>query len=297
MKVFITGASGFIGSAVVSELAESGHEVVGLARSDASASKIKSLGCNVSVIRGTLEDLEVLKKGATECDGVIHLGFVHDFDNYDKCCEIDRRACVAMLDTLIGTQKPFIFTNGTFALSEGKLAFEKDRRDQHIHNLRGINEEIVLAYKSRGVKVMGTRLAPTVHGKGDTTFIPMLIQIAKTSGKSAYIGNGQNLWAAVHRLDVANLYTLILEKGCTGSIYHGVAEQGIQTKDIANTIGEILSVPVVAVPQENAEQHFGSLTYFFARDGPVSNEHTCRELAWKPCNLGLILDMEQNYRS
>ncbi|KOG97393.1 SDR family oxidoreductase DI49_4140 [Saccharomyces eubayanus] len=297
MKVFVTGASGFIGTAVVSELASLGHEVVGLARSEESAAKIKSLNPAVKILHGELKDLDTLKRGAAESEGVIHLGFVHDFKKFDECCEIDRQATVAMLESLKGTNRPFIYTSGTFGLRSGKVAHEGDASDENFKSPRALTEETALSYKDKGVSVRCVKLAPSVHGKGDKAFIPMLMNIAKTAGESGYVGQGRNVWPAVHRLDAAHLFRLVLEKGRSGRVYHGVAEQGIPLKDIAQAIGEVLDVPAVSIPVNNAEEHFGIMVLFIARDGPTSSETTRKELGWEPKQLGLLQDIRTNYRS
>lgn len=295
MKVFITGASGYIGSAVVPELSKAGHQVIGLARSEESAHKIKSLGTNVQVLRGGLDDLDVLKKGVEEAEGIIHLGFVHDFNNYDKCCEIDRYATMAMLESLVGSNKRFVYTG--VSLPEEKASSNTAGVNKDAHNLRGITEEIALAFSNKGVRVTCVRLPPTVHGRGDKAFIPLIMAIAKNTGKSGYIAGGQNVWPAISRLDAAHLFKLVLEKGYAGRAYEGAAERGIKTKDIAETIGEIFDVPAVSIPSEEASKHFGTLSIFFSRHIPVSNELTCKELNWEPQGLGLLMDLRQNYCS
>lgn len=295
MKVFVTGGSGFIGSAVISELLRAGHEVIALARSEKSALKIESLGKDISVLRGDLENLTILKKGASEAEGVIHLGFIHDFENFKKCCEIDRRATIAILDSLVNSKKSFVYTNGVFTLPAGELSNENTPCDPNAQNFRGMTEEMALAYKDKGVAVSCVRLAPTVHGKGDKGFIPMIMNVARSSKLSGYIGAGQNVWPAVHRLDAAHLYRLTLEKGRAGSVYHGVAEEGVKSKEIAEAIGIVLNVPVISIPVERAAEKFGFLGHFFARDSPVSSERTRKELNWKPHNIGLLEDLVENY--
>ncbi|CAI1560936.1 hypothetical protein SEUBUCD646_0L00160 [Saccharomyces eubayanus] len=296
MRVFVTGASGFIGTAVVSELVGLGHEVVGLARSQESAAKIKSVNPAVKILRGELKDLDTLKKGAAESEGVIHLGFVHDYEKYDECCEIDRQATVAMLESLKGTNRPFLYTNDTFGLRSGKVAYEEDANDENLKNPRALNEETALSYEDKGVSVRCVRLAPSVHGKGDKAFVRVLMNIAKIAGESGYIGEGQNVWSAVHRLDVARLFRLVLEKGISGRVYHGIAEQGIPLKNIAQEIGEVLNVPAVSISVNNAEKHFGLMVLFIATDGPTSSETTRKELGWEPQQLGLLEDISTNYR-
>lgn len=188
MKVFVTGASGYIGTAVVSELVGEGHEVVGLARSEESAAKIKSLNPAVKILRGELKDLDTLRKGAAESDGVIHLGFVHDYEKFDECCEIDRQATVAMLESLKGTNRPFLYTNDTFGLRSGKVAYEGDANDENLKNPRALNEETALSYKDKGVSVRCVRLAASVHGKGDKAFVPVLNEYCKRCWKSLALG-------------------------------------------------------------------------------------------------------------
>ncbi|SCV03985.1 LANO_0G07448g1_1 [Lachancea nothofagi CBS 11611] len=296
MKVFVTGGSGFIGTTVIHKLLKAGHEVVGLARSEESAAKLESMGPQVTVVRGELGDLEVLKKAASEADGVIHLGFVHDFSKFIECCEIDQRATVAMLESLEGSNKAFVYTNGTLGLPAGKVSDEKVPSDTSTGNVRSQTEAIALSFKEKGVNVTAVRLPPTVHGPGDKAFMLWLIGIAKRLGKSGYIGNGENVWPAVNRLDTGDLYRLVLEKGTAGSVYHAVAEQGIKTKDIAKAIGDILDVPVVSINAEDAQEQFGFLGMFFGKDSPASSEITRKELGWKPHHPALLEDLRTNYR-
>lgn len=295
MKIFVTGASGFIGFPVVSDLIQAGHQVAALARSEESARKILSLDPKIDIVRGNLEDLDTLSKAAANSDGVIHLGFIHEFDRYDECCEIDRIANLAMLKAIERTDKPFIYANGTFMLPDGKISDEEQRRDPSVHNLRGETEEIVLAHKDKGVRAMVIRLAATVHGKGEQAFIPILIEIAKSRKVSGYIGTGQNVWPAVHRLDAARLFNLALIRGSAGSVYHGVAEQGVKIRDIAQAIGASLNLPVVPIDPEEASTHFGSLATFLVRDTPLSSEKTRAQLGWEPRELNLLDDMRLNY--
>ncbi|GAV56456.1 hypothetical protein ZYGR_0DX00100 [Zygosaccharomyces rouxii] len=295
MKVFVTGASGFIGSALVSELSNAGHHIVGLARSEESAKKIKSLGTNVEILPGDLKDLAILRKGAREAEGIAHLGFVHDFQNFNECCEIDRAATEAMLEAIVGTNKPFVYTTGTLSLPAGKISDETVENYEHSYFLRDHTEKMALSYGVKGVRVTSIRLSPTVHGKGDKGFIPWIIADANRTGKSGYVGSGQNVWPAVARLDAAHLYRLVLEKGRPGGIYHGVAEQGVKSKEIAEAIGVILHLPTVSISTENAAEHFGFLGVFFSKDNPVSSEITREELGWEPQGLGLVDDIRKNY--
>ncbi|SCV03988.1 LANO_0G07470g1_1 [Lachancea nothofagi CBS 11611] len=297
MKVFITGGSGFVGTVVIPELLKSGHEVVGLARSEESAAKLTSMGPNVTIVRGELVDLKILKEAASEADAVIHLGFIHDFAKYAKCCEIDQEATVAMLESLQGSNKAFVYTNGTLALPAGKVCNENVPSETSATRVRGQTEAIALSFKEKGVKVTCVRLASTVHGPGDKVFIPMLIDIAKKSGKSGYVGNGETAWPAVNRLDTGDLFKLVLEKGVAGGVYHAIAEQGVKTKDIAKAIGDILDVPVVSIKAEDAQEHFGFLSTYFAKDGTTSSEITRKELGWRPRHLGLLENLRTNYGS
>ncbi|SCU99523.1 LAFA_0G24564g1_1 [Lachancea sp. 'fantastica'] len=240
MKVFVTGASGFVGGALIPELIESGHKVVALARSDQAEQKIQKLSSDIEIVRGSLQDLEVLEKAAAASDGVIHLGFLHDFSKFEEACLVDRKATVAMLEALKGTNKPYVQTTGTLMFAPGVLATETtDKSGSGLGSLRSETEDIVLSYKDKGVRALEVRLSPTVHGKGDQGFIPALIQIAKKSGKSGYIGDGSNVWPAVSRWDAGCLFRLVLEKGRAGAVYHAVAEEGVKTRDIAEAIGEL----------------------------------------------------------
>lgn len=292
MKVFVTGASGYIGSALVSELLGAGYDVIGLARSQESAKKIESLGTNVEVLRGDLEDPEALKKGAKESEGIIHLGFIHDFQHFEKCCAIDRSAIEAMLEANVGTGKPFVYTSTSLAIPSEKASDSEESKAP-----RWFNEKIALSYQNKGVGVVSIRLPPTIHGKGDKAFIPALIATAKSSEKSGYIGDGQNVWPAVGRQDVAHLFRLALEKGRPGRIYSGAAEEGVKSKDIAEAIGDLLHIPVVSISAESASNHFGFLGAVFSLDNPVSNKITREELSWEPRDLGLVEDIKANYNS
>ncbi|CAH2353525.1 uncharacterized protein CLIB1423_11S01662 [[Candida] railenensis] len=296
MKVFVTGASGFIGTQVVRELLAAGHEVVALARSDASQAKLEEVSSKVSVLRGDLNDLDSLKKGAAESDGVIHLGFVHDFTRYEECCQIDRTATTTMLDVLKGTNRPFIYTSGVVN-SKGKVAVETDERSAEEGNTRALTEKLAVSYKDKDVRALSVRLSPTVHGEGDHGFIPGLIGIARGKGYSAYIGEGSNPWPAVHVNDAAKVFVLALEKGKAGHAYHAVGEGSVKSKDIAEAIGSSINVPVKSIPQEKAMEHFGFLGIFFGLSVPHSNEITRKELGWEPTNPTLLEDIASDYYS
>ncbi len=288
MRVFVTGASGFIGSAIVRELIDAGHQVLGLARSDASAAAVT--GAGAEVLRGSLEDTASLRRGAASSDGVIHTAFIHDFNNYGPAAEADKRAIETMGAALAGSDRPLIVSSGTLLVQRrGGLAQENDST---VPGFPRKSEEAAQELAKRGVHVSTVRLAPTVHGDGDHGFVPMLIQIARQKGVSAYVDDGQNRWPAVHRLDAAQLYRLVLEKGAAGANYHGIAEEGIPAREIAEMIGRQLDVPVASKSGEEAADHFGWIGNFFAIDGPASSAQTREQLGWLPKHVGLIEDLE-----
>ncbi|ORA62234.1 SDR family oxidoreductase [Mycobacteroides franklinii] len=289
MRVFVTGASGFVGSAVVRELIDSGHQVTGLARSDSSAAKLAAAGAQVH--RGSLGDLDSLRAGAAAADGVAHLAFVHDFENYVEAANIDRTAIAAIGEVLAGTERPFVVTSGLAGFGLGRPLTEEDAAARE--SPRVSEEALVLA--DRGVRVSAVRLAPSVHGEGDHGFVPRLIEVARTKGISAYPGDGSNRWPAVHRLDAAQLFRLALENAPAGARLHGVAEGGIPVRDIAEVIGRHLGLPVESVPVEQAFDHFGWLGGFFALDLPASSALTQERLDWHPVHPGLIADLEKGH--
>ena len=292
MKVFVTGATGFIGSAIVSELLEAGHQVVGLARSDKSAAALTAAGAEVHL--GSLDDLDRLRSAATASDGVIHTAFMHDFANFAQAAEIDLRAIETVGVALEGSNKPFVVTSGILMLAMlGRLVTEEDVSDPAVPRVASENAAIALA--ERGVRSSVVRLPPSVHGEGDHGFVPTLITIARTKGVSGYPGNGSNRWPAVHRLDAAHLFRLALESAPAGSRLHGVADEGVPVHEIANVIGRHLDVPVTSVPVEKAGEHFGFLGNFFSLDSPASSTLTRKLLGWQPVQPALLADLDQDY--
>jgi nucleoside-diphosphate-sugar epimerase len=287
MRVFLTGATGFIGSAIVRELIDAGHQVLGLARSDAGAKSLTAAGAQVH--RGSLEDLQSLRSGAAAADGVIHTAFIHDFNNYGPAAEADRRAIETLGTELAGSKRPLVVTSGTLLLQRrGPLVTEEDKTKSDFPR----KSEDALAMVAKGVHSIVLRLPPSVHGDGDHGFVPALINIARQKGASAYIGDGQNHWPAVHRFDAAHLYRLALEKGSAGACYHAIADEGVPVRDIAEVIGRRLKLPVVGKSPAEAAAHFGWMAHFFAIDAPASSAQTQKQLGWKPTHASLIADLD-----
>jgi nucleoside-diphosphate-sugar epimerase len=288
MRVFVTGAAGFIGTATTKELVANGHEVLGLARSGDNAKALEKLGA--AVHRGSLEDLDSLRKGAKETDGTIHLAFIHDFSKFAENGQIDKHAIDAMGNVLAGSDKPFIVTSGTLVVAPGRLATEEDPATP---GLPRVSETAGLAFAARGVRAMAVRL-PQVHGgDGKCGLVSWLLDIAREKGVSAYIGDGGNRWAGAHRLDVARLYRLALEKGLAGTSYHAVADEGVTARDLAEIIGRHLKLPVTSISPEDASAHFGMMAMFAGRDGAASSALTQQWLGWKPTQIGLIADISR----
>jgi nucleoside-diphosphate-sugar epimerase len=287
MKIFVTGATGFIGSAVVRELISAGHQVLGMARSDAGAKSLVAAGAQVH--RGDLEDLESLRRGAAMSDAVIHTAFVHDFSKFQENCEIDKRAIEALGSALEGSQRPLLVTSGMAATAQGRLATEEDASSPGFPRLSEAAAEALL---KRGVRVSVVRL-PQVHDTRKQGLVTYLIAAVREKGVSAYAGDGLNRWAAVHVLDAARLYRLALEKQETGARYHAVAQEGVPLRDIAEAIGRGLKVPVVSKSSEEAEAHFGWLGMFVGRDLTGSSVQTRRRMGWRPTGPGLIADLDR----
>jgi nucleoside-diphosphate-sugar epimerase len=298
MRVFVTGASGHIGSAVVPELIRTGHQVVGLARSDASADALALAGADVQ--RGDLEDLDTLAAAAAAADGVIHLAFRHELaftGDYLAAAASDLRAIEAIGAALAGSGKPFVSTGGTLMLgAAGVAARPGNEHDRVGEGPRVDSENAVIAMAESGVRSSVVRLSPLVHSSLDHHgFAPILIRVAREKGASGYVGDGSNRWPAVHTLDAARLYRLALESASAGSILHGVADEGVPFREIAESIARNLSVPTVSVAPADAFEHFGFLGAFSAVDNPVSSALTRERLNWKPAQAGLIADLEEGH--
>lgn len=292
MRVFVTGATGFVGSAVVADLIAAGHEVLGLTRSDAGARALADAGAEVH--RGTLEDPESLARGAAQSDGVIHTAFNHDFSTYVANCEDDRRVIEALGSALAGSKRPLIVTSGTGMgrAAPGQVAREDDPPASAAVVPRAASEEAADAAAARGVNVSVMRL-PQVHDTAKQGLVTYAIEAARAKGASAYVGEGRNRWAAAHVLDTARLYRLAIEKAQSGARYHAVAEEGVAMRDIAEAIGRRLGLPAVSITPDEAPGYFGWLAMFAGLDAPASSEWTRRHLGWKPTGPGLIADLEQ----
>jgi nucleoside-diphosphate-sugar epimerase len=303
MRIFVTGASGWIGSAVVPELIGAGHEVIGLARSDASAAALTAAGAQVQ--RGTIDDLDVLRSAAAGSDGVIHLAFKHDLafsGGFEAAAEADRLAVETFGEALAGSGRPFVIASGTLMAAVGRVATERDGLDPdaaaHLSGgprTRAATALFTLSLASQGVRSCVLRLPPTVHGDGDNGFMATLVGIARDKGVSGYIGDGSNRWPAVHRLDAAHLFRLAVEQAPAGSVLHAVADEGVPIREVAGVIGRHLDVPVVSIPPEQAGEHFTWLAHFIGADSPASSALTRELLGWQPTQAGLIDDLEKGH--
>ncbi|KAJ5752920.1 hypothetical protein N7520_009837 [Penicillium odoratum] len=292
MHVFVTGATGFVGQAVVQELLDAGHTVTGLARSEASASALQQKGA--AVVHGSLGDIDCLKNAAFKADGVIHLAFDHDFSKFAENAKAERTALFAMIDALAGSNKPLVFTSGTMSLVKGEMGTENSTPEINTpFSARTVTEQEALDLSTKGVRVSCVRLSVTTHGEGDKGFVWQIADFARANGQSVYVGNGLNRWPAVHRRDAASLFRLALEKGAAGKRYHAVAEEGIPMKDIAEAIGKSTGLPTVSQDFEAASKHFaGFLVYPVSADNPASSKKTREQLGWSPSEPSLLADIE-----
>jgi nucleoside-diphosphate-sugar epimerase len=292
MRIFVTGASGWIGNPTVEQLLQAGHDVVGLARSDDAAEKVAATGA--SVLRGSLDDLAVLKGAAIDSDGVLHLAFRHDIaftGDFAGAVEADRRAIETFGAALEGSDRPLVIASGTLGLPTGRVGTEQDLPDAGAHP-RIFNAHLALSLAERGVRSSVIRYAPTVHGSGDHGFIATLVDIARARQVAGYLGDGSNRWPAVHRFDAAALTRLVVEKAPAGSVWHATDEEGVPTRDIAEAIGRQLGVPVASIPAAIAAEHFGFLADFIGADAPASSVLTRQLLGWTPTGPGLIADLD-----
>ncbi|WUH95179.1 SDR family oxidoreductase [Streptomyces sp. NBC_00433] len=302
MRVLVTGASGWIGSAVIPELIGAGHEVVGLARSDAAARTVSSAGAEV--LRGTIDDLDILRSAADASDGVIHLAFKHDLafsGGFEAAAEANQRAVDAIGEALAGSDRPFTIASGVLGLAPGRVAVEGAGLAPDEQALSGgpalrlATARSMVALAPRGVRTSVVGLAPTIHGDGDHGFMATLVAIARERGAAGYIGDGSQRWPAAHRLDAARLFRLALEKAPAGSVLHGVAEEGVPLREVAEVIGRHLDLPVTSVAPEDAAAHFTWMASFLALDSPASSALTRELVGWQPMEPGLVEDLEKGH--
>ncbi|WP_328499563.1 SDR family oxidoreductase [Streptomyces sp. NBC_00414] len=304
MRVFVTGASGWIGSAVVPELIGAGHQVVGLARSDASAAALTEAGAEVRL--GTIDDLDILRGAAAESDGVIHLAFKHDIafsGGFESAADADRRAIDTFGEALAGSDRPFLIASGALGLKPGEVGTEQDAQPSSPPSphwapgpaKRLANAHATAALAERGVRSSVVRLPPTVHGDGDHGFLATMVAIAREKGVSAYIGDGANRWPAVHRSDAAHLFRLALESAPAGSTLHAIADEGVPIRAVAEVIGRHLDLPVVSISPDDAAGHFAWLGGFLGTDSPASSTWTRELLGWQPTRPGLLDDLDKGH--
>jgi len=291
MRVFVTGATGWVGSAVVKDLLAAGHQVLGLARSEQGAQALAAMGADVR--HGSLADLDALRQSAAETDGVIHTAFNHDFSKLAENSEDERRAIEAIGATLEGSDRPFIVTSGVALLGPGRVTTENEPPRPPIPSFPRSPEIEAAKLAARGVRVAAIRLPPSVHGLGDHGFVPRLIRFAREKGISVYVSEGKNRWPAVHRFDAARVYRLALEGGAEGGPFHAIAEEGVPFKQIAEVIGRRLNLPVVAKSPEEAAAHFGWFGTFVGVDCPSSSDQTRSSLGWQPEHPNLLADLDQ----
>jgi nucleoside-diphosphate-sugar epimerase len=294
MRVFVTGATGWIGSVVVRELLSAGHQVTGLARSDSSAARVTAAGAEV--VRGSLEDTDVLRAAAAEADGVIHTGYIHDFSptgDPAAAAALDGRVITAFGEALAGTGKPLVVASGLPVPPAGVISTEEVRSENPAHPRE--SEPAALAVAERGVRASVVRLPPSVHGEGDPWFIPIFINIARKTGISAYIGDGANVWPAVHRVDAARLFRLALEQAPAGTLLNAVGDEGVPFREIAEVIARHLQVPAKSITPEDAGDQFGTLAGFAAIDVRASSAITRERFGWRPVEPGLIADLDQGH--
>ncbi|EON97520.1 putative nucleoside-diphosphate-sugar epimerase protein [Phaeoacremonium minimum UCRPA7] len=293
MRVFVTGSTGFVGTAVVKELLSAGHRVLGLTRSNKGVEQLRSLGAEA--LFGTIQDIEILQKGAFECDAVIHLAFIHDFADFMGACATDRAAITAMGSVLAAAKgdRALVITSGTMVLARSKLGKEDDGPDVSIPlgAARGASEAVCLDFAKQGVRASVVRLPPTTHGPGVSGFSGPFVTVALQKGVSAYVGDGQNCWCAGHRDDAAKLYRLAVEKGKAGSVYHAVAEESVAVKDVATEVGKQLDIPVVSITPEEVNDHFGWFHFGAVADNTASSVNTRAELGWTPSGATLLEDI------
>jgi nucleoside-diphosphate-sugar epimerase len=293
MRIFVTGASGFVGSAIVRDLLKAGHQVVGLARSDAAAKIVVDAGA--VVYRGDLERPEGLERGASEADAIIHTGFNHDFSKFKENSENDRKVIASLGSVLAGSNRPLVITSGIGVLPQGQLVNEQTMPPSPSPNPRAASEEAARALVARGINVSVVRLPPSTHGEGDHGFVPILIRIAREKAASVYIGEGLNRWPAVHRVDAAKVFRLAMELATPGAYYHAVAEEGVAFREIAEIIGRRLTIPIVAKSPDEAAAHFTWFAHFAAMNVTASSTQTQERLQWRPSMPGLIADLDQPY--